>query len=116
MIDRQLHWDNRFRLDFGPRNVAENSSIPGEVKINALGRKGWDKLVQMKPDLRHHPVPLSARIALPAMYLEGEIISVSHLTDQFPKPHPLHKGFEKAVFLPPEPVFGGTFSVALAGL
>lgn len=103
-----VYWDNRFLLVPGGRTKSGARS-----HIRALGRRGWDRLVQKLPELRGHSVPLSARYALPALTHNDEIIAVSHLTGHYPTDHPWRAGFEKAMFLPCEPVLGGTFSVAL---
>lgn len=108
---RWLHWDSRFRVSFGTDDSV--SELPTE--IGALGRRGWDQLVQARPDLRQHAVPLSARYSLPTLFHDDEIVAVSHLTSRFPESHPYCRGFEKAAFLPPEPVLGGMFTVAFTG-
>lgn len=104
---QQIHWDNRFMV---PLDVSHKKG----TEIGGLGHRGWDQLVRTAPELRHHAVPLSARYALPTLFHNGEIIAVSHLTNRLKEIHSHGRGFEKATFLPPEPVFGGMFSVALA--
>lgn len=108
-VDRgqSIYWDSRFQLSFG--------AMSNGLELGFLGEKGWGNLVRGEPDLRHHPIPLSARYALPALFHNDEIVAVSHLTEHYPKDHPLHDGFEKAAFLPCEPVLGSMFSVALTG-
>ncbi|NQV43652.1 MAG: tRNA lysidine(34) synthetase TilS [Rhodospirillales bacterium] len=108
---QKIHWDNRFMLSL----CTEVAQTEASLSLGKLGYRGWDRLVRVMPDLRRHPVPLSARYALPALFHNDDIISVSHLTKRFPEIHPHYAGFEKATFSSPEPALGGTFSVALTG-
>lgn len=107
-----VHWDNRFRLSFTRHDANKGQG----VAFGALGHRGWEQFVQMKPELRDHSVPLSARYALPTLFHNDEIIAVSHLTKHHAADHLHDIGFEKAAFMPCEPVLGGMFSVALTGL
>lgn len=105
---QSIYWDNRFTL-------SHQQSTSDTLHLGALGHRGWDRLVQDNPALRHHPVPLAARYTLPTLFHNDEIIAVSHLTKYGAGDHPQGVGFEKAAFVPCEPVLGGMFSVALAG-
>ncbi len=114
-VDQHMYWDNRFMVSLGIYDEEEIKTGGGPgFEIGGLRRRGWDRLVRTMPELRRHSVPLSARYALPALFHDGEIIAVSHLTNRLKGIHPHGCGFEKAAFSPPEPVFGGMFSVALA--
>jgi tRNA(Ile)-lysidine synthase len=110
-VGQPFHWDNRFVLSLG----RGGAKCEKRTEIGGLGHQGWDRLVRVMPELRQHRVPLSARYALPTLFHGDEIIAVSHLTNTFSDIHPHCRGFEKAVFLPPEPVLGGMFSVAFVG-
>ncbi len=109
-VGQPLHWDNRFVLSLG----RDGAKCETRTEIGGLGHQGWDRLVHATPELRQHRVPLSARYALPTLFHGDEIIAVSHLTNTYPEIHPHCRGFEKAAFLPPEPVLGGMFAVAFA--
>lgn len=65
-------WGRRFR-------VAVRSAEGGGLRLGALGAGGWSEIVQAEPQLRAHPVPHPARLALPALRSRGRIVSVPQL-------------------------------------
>lgn len=71
----RLIWDGRFAVGF----AAEGRVEMERTRLIPLGAAGWNEVVDLRPDLRVHPVPKPARLALPAL-ADGEgIFNVPHL-------------------------------------
>lgn len=66
-----VHWDGRFV-------VALDGGIGGNIA--ALGEAGWRELLELWPGARKTALPHAARLALPTLWVDGEIRSVPHLT------------------------------------
>ena len=66
-----VHWDGRFA-------VALDGEIGGNIA--ALGEAGWRELLELWPGARKTALPHAARLALPTLWVDGEIRSVPHLT------------------------------------
>ncbi len=103
-----LRWDQRFDLAFTSDDVAQT----GSLTLTALGATGWRDIAAQAPQLKAHSIPLYARYSLPALYHDGEIVQVPHLTYRAPDRHPCRAWIAGAAFMPPQPVFGGVFAIA----
>ena len=97
-------WDQRFR-------VAVWGGKRRDLSVGALGSDGWSEIVQLQPGLRAHPIPLAARLALPALWDRGSVAAVPHLgfrrVSGPGEPH-----FRVLAWQPPNPLTGAGFWVA----
>jgi len=68
-------WDGRFRLSFR----SASSERRADVVVAALGRAGWSKLAERRPEFRGVSIPGRVRHGLPALWSNGRLVGVPHL-------------------------------------
>ena len=104
----RLIWDGRFAVGF----VAEGRVAAEETRLIPLGAAGWSEVVAFRPDLRMHPVPRPARLALPAL-ADGEgIFNVPHLGYRRSRGDAKQMEFVAAAFRPTKAASGAGYFLA----
>ncbi len=68
-------WDGRFRVSLGVAGARRREPLI----VAALGRDGWTKLADRRPELREVAIPGRVRHGLPALWSGGRLIGVPHL-------------------------------------
>ncbi len=97
-------WDGRFRVSVGSQHRAP-------VVVAALGRDGWSKLAQERPELRGIASPGRVRHGLPALWSGGRVIRVPHLGYRARASAGRPEIRCEARFWPRQPLAGAEFSV-----
>ncbi len=64
-------WDNRF-------DISAKGDIAG-LEVGPLGQEGWNKALNVWPDIRETSLPLAARIVLPAVFDGDDVVAIPHL-------------------------------------
>jgi tRNA(Ile)-lysidine synthase len=100
---RTFLWDGRFRIELAARRGMS-------LRLGPLGEKGWAEAVKLAPGLRRSPIPLAARLALPALFDSRGPISVPHLGFARTKAAALLT--KSALWQPANPLTTAGFSVA----
>lgn len=67
----KILWDGRFEvaLKQGPKHAV----------VKALAAGHWQQMVEKHPELKDKPMPFPARIALPGVFLEDEVVAIPQL-------------------------------------
>ena len=95
-------WDGRFRL-------AAGGGAPSGLRVGGLGRKGWDKLVRARPELRKMHLPAAVRLSLPAVWALDEVIAVPHLSYRRDREDSKASPRDEITFLPARPLSAPAF-------
>lgn len=108
-------WDNRFVVEcaevrWQAKPLAERRGKRRRRAILArLGRKGWNQIVEAAPELRRHPVPYPARVGLPALWDDGNVVAVPHLDYNCKSLKSPAIGIRRIAFRPAIPLAGAGF-------
>jgi len=89
-------WDGRFRLTAG-------GGVPKGLRIERLGRSGWDRVVEDRPALGKLALPALVRASLPALWALDDVVAVPHLNYRLDDGGAGGKAYEIA-FLPVRPL------------
>ncbi len=104
-------WDGRFRLSFR----SASSGRRADVVVAALGRAGWSKLAERRPEFRGVSIPDRVRHGLPALWSNGRLVGVPHLGYRVGYRARVGAGTLEirceARFWPRQPLAGAEFSV-----
>ena len=100
-------WDGRFRLSVG----AARPGLRVALTVAALGRDGWAKLAEKRPDLRETSIPGRVRHGLPALWSNGRLVGVPHLGYRARAGSATPEIRCEARFWPRQPLAGAEFSV-----
>lgn len=103
-----MTWDRRFALDL----VATGKGPRGTAWVSRLGRDGWAGIVQESPDLRQSPIPLLARVTLPALWDDDGVFAVPHLQYQRQALAKPGVAVGRVAFRPPNTLSGTGFFLA----
>ena len=100
-----VRWDGRFDVKRGRDHAGRN------ITLARLGQAGWRQLVAERPDFERHWLPGPVRNCLPALWQEGAVWCVPHLSYV----SALAPGLGcLATFRPAQPLAGAAFSVVSA--
>ncbi len=105
-------WDGRFRVSLGFAGARRGpAAIVAPVTVAALGRDGWTKLADRRPELREVAIPGRVRHGLPALWSGGRLIGVPHLGYRARAGAGTPEIHCVARFWPRHPLAGAEFSV-----
>lgn len=102
-------WERRFHV-----TVSGGGKRRG-MTLGALGSDGWAEIVQLRPNLRSHAIPLAARLALPALWERGRIAAVPQLGFWGGSAGARGADLRGICWRPPNPLTGAGFSIAKPG-
>ncbi|MBT3764290.1 MAG: tRNA lysidine(34) synthetase TilS [Rhodospirillaceae bacterium] len=103
-----IHWDRRFKITLGGVGADETNDNSSSLKLNFLGKQGWNTALQQAPELADHHVAYAAKVSLPALFDGEGICQIPHLGYQ-------RAGaafIQKSQFCPPNSVSSQGFFLA----
>ena len=99
-------WDDRFHVEL------RRDAVPGTYELGALGPHGW-RQVRQAVDRRHlKDWPAAARHVAPALWRDGRVVEVPHLTYAMPERHAESGRLLEIEPSFPEPLENGRFFIA----